>query len=231
MSKVALVTGGARGIGRAIVADLAQDHHVAFTWNTSTPTDAPENSLALQCDLAQADSAADVVSTVIEHFGQLDVIVNNAGGVDPSPLDHFDQAAYRGVFDVNVFAPHAILAAALPHLKAGAAIVNISSVNAELPPKGAVLYGASKAALDLWTRGAAKELGPRGVRVNAVAPGAINFPEKGRSPELTKLFVDMTALGRIGRPEDVAKAVRFLAGAQADFITGEVLTVSGGYRL
>ena len=231
MSKVALVTGGALGIGRAIVADLASDHRVAFTWNTTTPAGMPEGSLALRCDLSEPDSAAEVIERVIQHFGQIDVIVNNAGGVTQSPVESFDQAAYRDVLDVNLLAPHALLAAALPHLAAGAAIVNISSVNAELPPKAAVLYGASKAALNLWTKGVAKELGPKGIRVNAVAPGAINFPEKGRSEELTQLFVDMTALGRIGTPEDVAKAVRFLASDAADFITGEVLTVSGGYRL
>jgi len=180
---------------------------------------------------ATADSAAEVIERVIQQFGQLDVIVNNAGGVTQSPLDSFDQDTYRGVLDVNLLAPHALLAAALPYLEAGAAVVNISSVNAELPPKDAVLYGASKAALNLWTKGVAKELGPKGIRVNAVAPGTINFPEKGRSDELTQIFVDMTALGRIGQPEDVAKAVRFLATDAADFITGEVLNVSGGYRL
>ena len=135
------------------------------------------------------------------------------------------------VFLASVLAPAALLSAALPHLGAGAAIVNISSVNAVLPPKGASVYGASKAALNLWTRAMAKELGPRGIRVNAVAPGAINIPEAPRSDDLTALFVKDTALGRIGTPRDIARAVRFLAGEAAAFVTGEVLTVSGGYRL
>lgn len=119
----------------------------------------------------------------------------------------------------------------MPHLKPGACVVNISSVNAELPPKGAAIYGASKAALNLWTRGMAKELGARGIRVNAIAPGAINIAEEPRTDELTELFVQDTALGRIGTPTDIARAVRFLASEEASFITGEVLTVSGGYRL
>ncbi len=123
------------------------------------------------------------------------------------------------------------MAAALPHLLAGASIVNISSVNAALPPDGASIYGASKAALNLWTRGMAKEHGPRQIRMNAVAPGAVNDPDAPRSDALVKMFSDQTALGRIACPEDIAKAVRFLAGDEASFITGEVLTVSGGYRL
>ena len=121
--------------------------------------------------------------------------------------------------------------AALPHLQPGAVIVSISSVNAVLPPQGAAIYGASKAALDLWTRGMAKELGPRGIRVNAVAPGAVNIAEAPRDPELTRRFEEMTALGRLARAEDIAAAVRFLASDAASAITGEVLTVSGGYRL
>ena len=127
--------------------------------------------------------------------------------------------------------PHGVLSAALPYLKAGSVVVNISSVNAVLPPGGASLFGASKAALELWTRGMAKELGPRGIRVNAVAPGAIDIDDAPRSPELRQRFLDATALDRLGTPGDIAAAVRFLASDQAAFITGEVLTVSGGYRL
>ena len=96
---------------------------------------------------------------------------------------------------------------------------------------GAVSYSASKAALNTWTKGIAKALGPRGIRVNAIAPGAIERPESPRPPELVAKFVELTALGRSGVPADIAKVVRFLASDGADFITGEVITVSGGYRL
>ena len=94
-----------------------------------------------------------------------------------------------------------------------------------------MLYGASKAALDLWTRGTAKELGPRGIRVNAVAPGAVNTPEQPRDAALTQAFTEQTALGRLATPQDIASAVRYLSSDAAAAITGEVLTVSGGYRL
>jgi len=229
--RTALVTGGARGIGRAIALELARDHDVALTYNRSRPDAALASSFAMQADLTEPGAAPRVIDAVIAHFGRIDVIVNNAGALELSPLDAFDAPAYRKNMDLNLLAPHALLAAALPHLEEGASIVNISSMNAELPPKGAVMYGASKAALNLWTKGAAKELGPRGIRVNAVAPGPVNIPEAPRDAELTELFLDMTALGRMATPEDIAAAVRFLASEAARSITGEVLTVSGGYRL
>lgn len=231
MRKVALVTGGARGIGRAIAADLGRDHSVAITWRSTEPADLPDDALTIRADLASPDACAKVIAEIIRHFGRLDIIVNNAGLIQTSPTDSVEPEALRAILDVNLLAPHALLAAALPHLAPGAAIVNISSVNAVLPPREASIYGASKAALNLWTHAMAKELGARQIRVNAVAPGAINTPEEPRSAELTALFVGETALGRIGTPQDVARAVRFLASEDAAFITGEVLTVSGGYRL
>ena len=231
MAKVALVTGGARGIGRAIVEELHRDHDVAFTWRTTIPDGLVPNLLAIRADLSDPDAAPAVIGKAIECFGRLDVIVNNAGVVAPSPKETFDREALHGILDINLLAPSALLAAALPYLQPGAALVNVSSVNAVLPPRDASIYGASKAALNLWTRAMAKELGHRGIRVNAVAPGAIETPEAPRPAELTAAFVADTALGRIGAPRDIARAVRFLASDEAAFITGEVLTVSGGYRL
>ncbi|MCF6234734.1 MAG: SDR family oxidoreductase [Rhodobacteraceae bacterium] len=231
MRKSVLVTGGARGIGRAIAGEFAKDHDVAVVWRTTRPGVLPEGVHAIQADLTRPESCQMVIDDVIARFGRLDVIVNNAGLIQSTPLDGFDTQAARDILDVNLIAPGALLAAALPHLQPGAAIVNISSVNAVLPPKGAAIYGASKAALNLWTRAMARELGACGIRVNAVAPGAINIPENPRPKELTQLFVDETALGRVGTVDDIAGVVRFLASAQAGFITGEVLTVSGGYRL
>ena len=232
--KTALVTGGARGLGRAIALNLHHDHNVALTWH-SHPVDAAldqmPSALAIQCDLTHPSAAQHVVDETVKHFGSLDLIVNNAGVISATPLEEVNFATNQALFDMHVSAPAALLAAALPHLKAGAAIVNISSGNAVLPPMGAAFYGASKAAQDLWTRGMAKELGPRGIRVNAVAPGAVNTPENPRDPELTQKFVDMTALGRLATPQDVAAAVRFLASDEASAITGQILQVSAGYRL
>lgn len=232
--KTVLITGGAYGIGRAIARAFAPDHHVAITWHNTAPQallEAAPDILALKSDLTAEGAAQQVVDAVIARFGSLDIIVNNAGGAAATPLDGFDAAAYRDILAINLLAPAALLSAALPHLQPGAAIVSISSVNAVLPPKGAVAYGASKAGLNLWTRGMAKELGPRGIRVNAVAPGAVNVAEKPRDAELSELFVKDTALGRLAEADDIAQAVRFLASSAARSITGEILGVSGGYRL
>lgn len=232
--KTAFVTGGARGIGRAIAANLARDHKVAITYNKTAPeallAEHPE-ILALQADLSSPNAPRDIIDAVLGEFGQIDVIVNNAGAITMTALDQVDATCEAHQFAINVTAPMALLSAALPHLKRGASIVNISSVNAVLPAIGASGYSASKAALNTWTRGAAKELGPKRIRVNAVAPGAIEREESPRPPELIAKFVEMTALGRHGVPEDVAKAVRFLASDEASFITGTILDVSGGYRL
>lgn len=231
MSRTVLVTGGTRGIGLAIAQDLSNDHNVAVVWNTTPPRNLPEKVLAIQADLTKDGQCNSVVHQVIEYFGRLDVIVNNAGVARTTPKDSFDADAQREMMDVNVLVPSDLLAAAIPHLKSGASVVNISSVNAVLPPRTAAMFGASKAALNLWTRAMAKELGPLGIRVNAVSPGAINVPDKPRPAELIDLFVKDTALGRIGTPNDVARVVRFLSGDDAGFVTGEILTVSGGYRL
>ncbi|MEP5151900.1 SDR family oxidoreductase [Planktotalea sp.] len=232
--KTALITGGARGIGRAIVENLAKDHRIATTYNSTAPDDllkAHPKVFAIQADLSAQDVPPKVIEAVLKKFGQIDVIVNNAGAIEMTPLDGVDPAAEIANLTVNLLAPMGLLAAAIPHLKRGAAVVNISSVNAYLPAMGASGYSASKAAMNTWTRGAAKELGPKGIRVNGVAPGAIERVESPRPADLVAKFVEMTALGRSGVPEDIAKAVRFLASDEASFITGETLTVSGGYRL
>ncbi|WP_224826569.1 SDR family NAD(P)-dependent oxidoreductase [Cognatishimia sp. MH4019] len=231
MARTILITGGARGLGGALVQEFATDHDVALVWNSSPPTDMPDGVLAIQGDLTEPGCCADVIAQVMDRFGRLDVIVNNAGIVEMSPKDVFDGPAQRAILDVNLLAPGDLLAAALPHLKEGASVVNISSVNAVLPPAGASIYGASKAALNLWTKAMAKELGPQGIRVNAVAPGAFEVADKPRPDELIKAFVGMTALGRLGTAEDITPVVRFLASDAARFVTGEVITASGGYRL
>ncbi|WP_238938101.1 SDR family NAD(P)-dependent oxidoreductase [Sulfitobacter geojensis] len=228
MKPVALITGGARGIGRAIAAELAADHTVVVTYHSTPPDallgDCPD-VLALPADLSQPDVAKDVVQQVVTRLGRLDVLINNAGDIA------MDDDDLMRTFAVNLTAPMKLLDAALPHLHSGASVINISSVNAELPAMGAVGYSASKAAVNTWTRGMAKTLGPKGIRVNAIAPGAIERSEAPRPPELVKAFVDMTALGRSGVPQDIANVARFLASDAAGFITGEVITVSGGYRL
>lgn len=228
MKPVALITGGAKGIGKAIAADLALDHEVVVTYLSSVP-DGDVN--AIKADLTEEGACQAVVDEVIATYGRLDVIVNNAGVVSLTPVAGSSAVVQHKMFDINVLAPVRIVAAALPHLKSGAAIVNVSSINAQHLPETAVLYGASKAALNAWTKGTAKELGPRGIRVNAVAPGAVNIPEAPRPDDVTAEYVKDVALGRVGAPDDIAKVVRFLATDASGYVTGEVVTASGGYRL
>ena len=234
MARVVLVTGAARGIGRVIAEDLSTDHDVAVTYLTSDPArllQAAPDAFAVRCDMSDPAGMPALVAQIVDRFGRLDAIVNNAGAVEETPFGSEDHAAHRRLLDTNLIGPMALLDAALPHLGPGAAIVNISSVNAKFPPMGAAAYGASKAALDNWTVAAAKALGPRGIRVNGVAPGAIERVESPRPDDLIAAFVKDTALGRVGRPEDIAGVVRFLLSDAAGFITGETIAVSGGYRL
>ncbi len=230
--RVALVTGGARGIGRAIAHDLASDHATAITYHTTDPgplvTERPD-VFAIKADLASPDAAMGVIQSVVEHFGQIDVIVNNAGVVLPTPPEATEFAAHRQNIEVNLIAPVALLAAALPHLKPGASEYFVRQ-------RGSADHGR----VDLFRQqGCSEHMDPQhGKRAwtarhprQCHRPGAIERVENPRSDDLIELFVKDTALGRIGTPEDIASAVRFLATGASGFITGEILTVSGGYRL
>lgn len=234
--RAVLITGAARGIGRAIAAALATDHSVAITWHDADAEAAgfvaedPAHRLALRWD-ALADDPAALVAATVARFGRLDGLVNNAAIGRATDLDAYDPVAAAEVMQVNALAPLALIAAALPHLKPGAAVVNISSVNARIPPASAPVYGASKAALENLTAGCAKALGPRGIRVNAVSPGAIERSHAPRPADLIAAFAADAALGRLALDTEVAQAVRFLLSGAAAGITGSVLPVSAGYRL
>lgn len=233
--RAVLVTGAARGIGRAIAEDLIRDHDVAITYNAAADqaaafVSAHPGALALRWDALSDDPAA-LIARVTGHFGRLDGLVNNAGLIRETDLDAYDPAAAAEVMQVNALAPMALTAAALPHLGAGASVVNITSVNAQFPPASAIPYAASKAALEAATRGCAKALGPRGIRVNAVSPGAVERDHAPRPPDLVAAFTALSALGRLALDAEIAAAVRFLLSDAGSGVTGHILTVSAGYRL
>ncbi|MEM1237212.1 MAG: SDR family oxidoreductase [Pseudomonadota bacterium] len=229
MDKRIIITGGTRGIGRAIVKELSADYRVTAVWHSTEPEGLPENVATVRADLRSETGCQDILAQLSD--GPVHGLVNNAGYFAASEISGFDAQDVLAMMHVNAVAPAQLLAALLPRMDAGSRVVNISSVNADLPPMGAALYGASKAALNAWTQGAAKELGPRGITVNAVAPGAVNIPEAPRSPDLTAKFEELTALGQLASTKDIANTVRFLLSDAASHITGEVIRVSGGYRL
>jgi NAD(P)-dependent dehydrogenase (short-subunit alcohol dehydrogenase family) len=171
-----------------------------------------------------------VVDDVLAREGRPDSLVNNAAGLEPGP-DGSLTAAHRDMVEVNLTAPVALMGRMRHAMASGGAIVNVSSLNAVRPPEGAALYTATKGGLDAATAAFARELGPLGIRVNAVAPGLVEKEEAPRPAEMVETVVAQTPLGRIGRPGDIAGAVTFLLSEDAAFVTGQVLAVTGGYRL
>ncbi|MBR9766028.1 MAG: SDR family oxidoreductase [Rhodobacteraceae bacterium] len=230
----ALITGGARGIGAAIVREIARDHRVIFTYRGSEAparalaADLP-GALALPCDFALPDAPARLLAELSAATASLDLLVNSAGTVEEEDPLSFDPTSAERQMRVNALGPAALISGAAALMPPGSAVINITSVNAVSPPVSALTYAASKAALESYTRGFAKALGPRGIRVNAIAPGAVERAHAPRPPELVALIEEDTALGTLATPGDIAAATRFLAGARG--VTGVVLPVSRGYRL
>ncbi|MDD2667904.1 MULTISPECIES: pteridine reductase [Zoogloea] len=239
MAPVVLVTGAARRVGAEIARQLqAAGARVALHFRSSR-SDAealaadlngmrPGSAAIFQADLLDSASLPGLVSAVVERFGRLDGLVNNASSFFPTALGQIDDAAWLDLMGSNLKAPLFLSQAAAPHLKlGGGAIINIVDIHAERPLKGYPLYCAAKAGLLGLTRALALELAPE-VRVNGVAPGAIEWPDDGQFPAAERqAIVAHTLLGRIGAPSDIARTVRFLL-FDAPYITGQIIPVDGG---
>jgi NAD(P)-dependent dehydrogenase (short-subunit alcohol dehydrogenase family) len=235
--KAALVTGGARRIGRAIALALAAEGaDVAITFLKSEK-DALETAraiealgvrtLALECDVRLEASVHAAVAAVVERFGRLDVVVNNAAVFDRAPLDQLSVAAWDAVFETNARGPFLVARETLPHLKATQGrIVNIGSLGGSHAWANHAHYCSSKAALHMLTQAMAKGFAPL-VSVNCVAPGWI---EMGESGDAGAHFATRTPMGRNGTADEVAQAVLFFATGPS-FITGQILGVDGGLGL
>jgi pteridine reductase len=238
---LALVTGGARRIGAAIVRRLHADGydialHFRQSLDDARALAAGLNAtragsvLLLQAELDTAEHATALVADTIAKRGRLDALVNNASAFFPSPLGATTGAQWNALFDANARAPFFLAQAAAPWLReARGAIVNLVDIHAQRPLRDHAVYGMSKAALVHLTRALALELAPD-VRVNAVAPGAILWPEQGKDAAAKHQALRATPLGRTGTPEEVAEAVRWLL-RDATYCTGQLLAVDGGRLL
>lgn len=238
--KVALVQGGSRGIGAAIVRRLAlQGAHVAFTYVSSAgPAQALADeisaaggkALALRADSADASAVQQAVQNTVEAFGRLDILVNNAGVLAVAPVAEFDLAEFDRMLAVNVRSVFVASQAAAPHLGQGGRIINIGSTNAErMPFAGGAPYAMSKSALVGLTKGLARDLGQQGVTVNNVQPGPVDTDMNPADGDFADSLIPLMAVGRYGHAEEIASFVAYLAGPEAGYITGASLTVDGGF--
>lgn len=242
--KIALVTGGSRGIGRSIVEALAKEGaKVAFVYKgsedaakalASAQTAEGREVVAIQGDVAAIADADRIVADVIAKWGRLDILVNNAGIIRDGLLATMEPDDWRAVIDTNLSSVYNFCHAAVRQMMSQriGRIINISSVAAEYGNQGQVNYAASKGGIQGFTRCLATEIGRRNITVNAVAPGFIetDMTQAVRNAAESKIK-DSVPLRRLGKPEDIANAVLFLASEEASYITGHVLTVDGGLTL
>ena len=239
--RVALVTGGGRGVGQGIALALARaGARVAINYSRSR--EAAEETAAeirrlggdamtVRADVSVSADVSAMIREVVDRLGTLDVLVNNAGVQTWSPLLEVTEADWDRVIDVNLKGCFLCTQAAARYMKArgGGAIVNIGSGSNKMPFPNLAAYTASKGGIELLTRVAAVELGPLGIRVNCVAPGAIEIERTRQElPDYAATWGRITPLRRIGTPDDVGSAVVFLASPEASFVNGQTLWVDGG---
>lgn len=236
--KVVLITGAARRVGAVIAAAFhAEGARVAVHYrNSRAEAEAlvaslesarPGSAQAFAADLADVASCEKLPAAVVRAFGRLDVLVNNASSFYPTPVGSITPDQFDDLVGSNLRAPLFLTQAAAPELaKREGLVLNIADIHGLRPLRRHAVYSAAKAGLVMLTRSLARELGPA-IRVNAVAPGPVMWPEQGVDAELRERIVSRTALKRAGTPQDVARAALFFA-QDAPFVTGEVLAVDGG---
>lgn len=238
--KVALVTGGSRGIGAAIARRLAHEGAAVALTYTSSPAKANEvvqaieaaggKAIAIQADSGDAEAVKGAVAATVKAFGRLDVLVNNAGIGVLAPIDDFSLEDFDRSVAVNIRGVFVATKEAVRHMGEGGRIINIGSVNGDSTPwVGAAVYSATKAAVAGLTRGWARDLGARGITVNNVQPGPVDTDMNPADGEFAANVKGLLAIPRYGKGEEVASLVAYLARPEAAYITGANLNVDGGF--
>ena len=238
-NKIALVTGGSRGIGAGIAKRLAADGaSVAITYTRGADAAAKVvkeiehaggKAIAIQADAADAKAVTAAVEKTVATFGRLDVLVNNAGTAIPKPFEETTLEEIDTMIDINLRGVFIATQAALKHLQSGGRIINIGScVGERMMTPGLVAYAATKGAVKMFTQGLAREVGPRGITVNNIQPGPIDTDLNPAAGDWATPQIANTALKRYGHVDDIAAMVAFVAGPEASYITGANLTVDGG---
>ncbi|CUJ77954.1 SDR family oxidoreductase [Achromobacter aegrifaciens] len=238
--RIALVTGGSRGIGAAIVRRLARDGHAVAINYASSAAEAEAladeiraaggRALAVRADVSRADQVRAMFDQVEAGLGRIDVLVNSAGILKMVPLAETSDELYEQTFGINTRGTFNTLREAATRLADGGSIVNVSSTTIALNLPNYSVYIASKAAVESLTQVFAKELRGRRITVNTVAPGpvATDLFLNGKSPELIEHYAKMPPLERLGQPDDIANVVSFLAGPEAGWVNGQILRANGG---
>jgi 3-oxoacyl-[acyl-carrier protein] reductase len=241
--KIAVVTGGSRGIGAAIATQLAIDGAVVVVNYVSHQAEADDvvqkivqaggKGIAIQADISKTEDVHLLFEEIIEQFEGLDLLINNAGAthIRPMPIVDATEEIYDGTFAVNTKGTFLCLREAAKRMRDGGRIVNLSSTGVFDAHPGYAIYSAAKSAVEVFTRVLCKELKGRNITVNCVAPGATATEQwrKGKSEQLLQTIANLSPLNRLGTPEDVAGLVAFLVSPQGEWINGQIIRVNGGF--